>query len=971
VPAPGRASLTPRSIDGQNNVASHCKRPGEGRLRGPLTLFGIKTITQGELTFTLTLAKYLRGFMHMFVKKRFVIFILALAFFVTPLAAAASARAGGVIAGTVTDPKGAVIIGATVAVTDAAGNQTLPSVKTDAQGRFKIEGLPAGTYVVIVSAAGFREARREQVSVVEGKTATFDFRLEVGPVETSVEVRAGALKANADPVYQQLRQQGESQDFGGEYAQVNNLVFKRDAATFTLRSGELYFLPPVEGRVTSAVFVGEGEFSLTPPVEYEKRSLTLFTGEPSITEQFTKLTLHFTDKTYDEIKSSPQAHMGRGGPQASRARDIYHANQELLRQQLRTNMELRTLIDLYTPERPGFLVAFIGGNRFEKLVFQIDPLGIPEVSPEEELLSSYGDTDGGFWTAFHLSDEYGRGTASSDEDHRIFDIKHHEIDGAIKGTQIAATDTVTLRPLVKGTRVMPFKLFRTLRVTRVRDEQGRELQFIQEGKSKDADFALIWPEPLDTDKDYKVTVEYQGGEALADLGGGNFFLIPRLTWYPNNGGTQFGDRATFDMTFHYPKGKMLIGTGAPTGPEAVDGGYAVAKWSSGTTELAVAGFNYGIFKKKVVQDSDTGYQIEFYANESLPNFMEGAAEEASMSTTHMADSAIADAQNSTRIYNSFFGKLPYTRLAMTQQPAGNFGQAWPTLVYMPFTAFMDATQRWMASGSLRMATDDFFQYVGPHEVAHQWWGHSVGWKSYRDQWMSEGFAEFSASLYAQAVRGNDKFIDFWEAQRQLIIQPRPQTRDHKPYTVGPVTQGYRLNSGKTGNIARFMIYPKGAYILHMLRMMMFDHKTGDQRFSAMMQDFIKINYNKDVSTEDFKRSVEKHMTPEMDLEGNHRMDWFFNEWVYGTEVPSYHFEYSLNGNIMTGRVTQSGVSDNFQMLVPIYLDFGKGWVRLGAATIRGNATVELGKIKLPQPLKRAAVAPLKDVLALNVENDKK
>jgi aminopeptidase N len=337
----------------------------------------------------------------------------------------------------------------------------------------------------------------------------------------------------------------------------------------------------------------------------------------------------------------------------------------------------------------------------------------------------------------------------------------------------------------------------------------------------------------------------------------------------------------------------------------------------------------------------------------------------------MADSAIADAQNSTRIYNAFFGKLPYTRVAMTQQPSPNFGQAWPTLVYMPFTAFMDATQRWMATGSINYATSDFFKYVGPHEVAHQWWGHIVGWKSYRDQWMSEGFAEFSASLYAQAIDGNDKFVKFWEDQRQMITESHPQTKDRKPYTVGPVTQGYRLNSGKTGNVARFMIYPKGAYILHMLRMMMYDRKTRDQRFSEMMRDFIKANYNKDVSTEDFKRAVERHMTPEMDIQGDGRMDWFFDEWVYGTEVPSYKFEYSVNGNTLTGRVTQSGVSDKFRMLVPVYLDFGSGWVKLGSATITGNSTVELGNVNLPQPPKRVSIAAYKDVLATSVENGKK
>ncbi|HYY99160.1 MAG TPA: carboxypeptidase regulatory-like domain-containing protein, partial [Pyrinomonadaceae bacterium] len=728
-------------------------------------------------------------------------------------AVAAAAASGGSITGTVTDPRGAVVVGATVKVYAEAGDQPVASAKTDAQGRYSVENLPPGPYDVAVEAGGFNAVRVEKLVVVEGQATKVDVRLEVAGVETQVEVKAAGAKPNEDPLYRQLRALADSPDaFAGEYAAVNDLVLRRDAAVFTLRSGEVYFLPPVEGRVTGAVFLGEGELALTPPVEYEKRSLALFTGQPSITEQFTKLTLRFTDKTYGEIKASPAAKMGSAGPQSSRARDVYRDNQGLLRKDLRVNMELRTLVDLYTPQRPGFLVAYVGGRRFEKLVYQIDPFGIPEVSPEEELLSSYGETDGGFWTAFHLSDEYAKGTASSDEDHRIFDITRHEMDCAIKGTQMAATDTVSFRALVPGSRVLPFSLFGSLRVGRVRDAEGRDLNFIQEKKDKDSDFAVVWPEQLEAGREYKVTIEYAGGDALEDLGGGNFYLGPRETWYPNNSGTQFGDRAVFDMTFRYPKGKTLIGTGVPAAPEARDGDYTVAKWTSGDKELAVAGFNYGVFKKKVAQDSETGYQIEFYANEDLPNFMEGVGV-GSMSTAGMADTAITDAENATRIYDAYFGKLPYTRVAMTQQPASNFGQAWPTLVYMPFTAFMDSTQRWLASGfNGKFAGDSFWRYVGPHEVAHQWWGHAVGWKSYRDQWMSEGFAEFSTSLYAQFVRKDmSKFTDFWEDQRQLIIQSRPQTKGRKPYEVGPVTQGLRLLSGKTGSTYQFLVYPKGAY----------------------------------------------------------------------------------------------------------------------------------------------------------------
>jgi len=123
----------------------------------------------------------------------------------------------------------------------------------------------------------------------------------------------------------------------------------------------------------------------------------------------------------------------------------------------------------------------------------------------------------------------------------------------------------------------------------------------------------------------------------------------------------------------------------------------------------------------------------------------------------VANTAITDAENSTRIYNNYFGKLPYTRIAMTQQPAGNFGQAWPTLIFMPYLAFIDSTQRSQLLGT-RGGTDTFWRYVAPHEIAHQWWGHIIGWESYRDQWMSEGFAEMSASLFIQATRNNQKFI---------------------------------------------------------------------------------------------------------------------------------------------------------------------------------------------------------------------
>ena len=106
----------------------------------------------------------------------------------------------------------------------------------------------------------------------------------------------------------------------------------------------------------------------------------------------------------------------------------------------------------------------------------------------------------------------------------------------------------------------------------------------------------------------------------------------------------------------------------------------------------------------------------------------------------------------------------------------------------------------------------------------------VGFNSYRDQWMSEGFAETSSSLFQPMVEKNPKkFIQFWNDQRELMLEKN--NLGFRAIDVGPVTLAYRLSNGRSGfDITRRLIYPKGGYILHMVRMMMWNAKTGDATF---------------------------------------------------------------------------------------------------------------------------------------------
>jgi aminopeptidase N len=178
--------------------------------------------------------------------------------------------------------------------------------------------------------------------------------------------------------------------------------------------------------------------------------------------------------------------------------------------------------------------------------------------------------------------------------------------------------------------------------------------------------------------------------------------------------------------------------------------------------------------------------------------------------------------------------------------------------------------------------------------------------------------------------------------------------------------GLRLISPRTENAYQNVTYPKGAYVLQMLRSMMYDPDDKDKAFIAMMHDFVESHRERAATTESFKAIAERHMTKLMDLGKNGRLDWFFGEWVYGTQVPRYHFEYQLapadGGKVkLHMTVTQSEVDERFAMLVPVFADFGKGMVRLGQVAIIGDTTRSVD-VLLPGQPKKVAVNAYREIL---------
>lgn len=877
------------------------------------------------------------------------------------------------ISGSVKDSSGAVIPDATVEIIAAGGS--VVRLASDAKGGFASEDLSPGTYQVKVHSKGFEDLAK---AVELGSNAVLlDLQLTIAGTREEVTVGAKvSAYANSDPIYQALRTNG----LGRSFALKANATMDYDVGRFVFRRGTITFLAPVQGQIVGAVFIGEGHFTLTPLMPIDKAELRRRTGADTFDEDFKSVVFRFNSGASrvflplttgaDEppreaqVAFSEWERMVRHRPEVPRS-----MLEGLLTDEAMDNVEADALASVYNPSRPGFFNAYVQGVKHHDLRFLTRPYGgaVPQLdSPEEVALLNVAPTslDDGIWYLAHAKEQYQSGVASSSEERRFFSAKRYRIETVIGNNRhLNSVATIELEPLVDGERVLKFHLLPTLRVSRVTNLEGKELYFIQESRKADGSFYVIFPEPCVKGKTYQIKIEYAGDKVIEAAGTGSFYIGARECWYPTP--NSFGERSTYELLFRVPKQYTLVSVGTLQS-SGIEDGMAFTHWLT-PKPVAIAGFNYGNYKRMELRDEQTHTTFEGYYLPELPDYLQRNESAQSLAPHAMTEYALKVARTEVEICNLYFGTDGFERLYLTEQPEFNFGQSWPNLVYLPISAYTDATQRYLLFGKISNSFSAFVSEVTPHEVSHQWWGHAVGWASYHDQWLSEGFAEFSASLFVQQGQGPNREKDyrkFWERLRDEILQK--QQFGASPNDAGPLWLGMRLASPRNARAYQLVTYPKGAYVLAMLRSLMWDER-GDKQFVEMMHDFVASHRDQPASTESFKAIAEKHMPKSIDFNHNGRLDWFFNEWVYGTEIPHYEFSYQIspaaNGHVKAKlSLTQSGVGPDFVMAVPLFADFGKGPVRISQVPIAGNTT-RTAEIELPSTPKNIEINAYREILA--------
>jgi hypothetical protein len=754
-------------------------------------------------------------------------------------------------------------------------------------------------------------------------------------------------------------------------AHAENVNIIRDHVRINLTDGTIQFTQPVNGVVFGAVFHGKGRLLAEPPNPQEAQQLRLFTKQDKLNVEFTDATFSFTDGLLEEV--AKQVKWQASGPAAD---DLY-AKRQKEREDLGESSLPRLLQGILSADRAR-TAYFLSDLKVDRSWVEVRD---DALEPEDIVVGRWADIGPvrifDTWMSFPAG---GRTSADAWKDPQAkedFTIRGYKIDTAVTtGAELHAMAHVEVEPRLAGQTVLIFGLDSNLRVESIRDSGNNSLQFYQARETKDryqsyGDYvAVVLAQPLVAGTPLSIDFKYGGKRAIVRAGTGNYFC-ESLGWYPERP-NNFAARADFDLTFHSPKNSVLVATGQKTG-DTVEGNTRVSTWKS-EMPLSVAGFAYGDYK--VTNDKAGDVLIDIYANREPDDVMTevqryfengpGAQEAAvgSMSPSVMAKTMGSEIANAVRVYSSWFGPFPYKHISVTSLPISySYGQGWPGLLYLWSGSFLDSTQRNAIGIHDQTAVTDFFR---GHETSHQWWGHRVGWKSYHDQWLSEGFAEFSGDLYVLYRQNLKEYLSRWRKEKELL-----RTHDvygHEVEALGPIWMGQRIRSSITGpGSYQDLIYSKGGYVLQMLRMQMMNPREPDpdHLFKEMMQDYCKTFDNKPASTEDFKAIVEKHMTHGMDLDGNHKMDWFFNQYVYGTGEAQYTFHSAAEATDgkthIKGEITRAGVPDNWKDAVPLYAHIGDKTVKMGLISVT-HAT-EPFDFLIPGKIDRVSINDNEDLLA--------
>jgi Peptidase family M1 domain len=715
---------------------------------------------------------------------------------------------------------------------------------------------------------------------------------------------------------------------------VLDLNFSKEDLKVYLASGYLIFTKPVRGTRLGAIFVtsaeaGDADLLLLPPTRSERSSLAMFTNSPNLEEHFKSAVFISTDGTGDKLLGEIQRN-----PESKRSPDmggIILGEWNSVLGNLMASFETRVVYDLLSAQTDkGLFYMGVAGNQLDNFDVLYDP------TAQDQILVgklAYRESREYFntWTSFQARSFRNGGSPRAAR----YEFDNIQVESTILpdlSMQAVTRGTLTFERRQPASAV-PFSLSPNMRVTGATVD-GRPVEVFDRESLRanlivgrdDRQFLLICDPPLEPSKPHLVEIHHEGA-VIHNAGNDVYFVASRGTWYPRAGNAL----ANYDLTFRYPRSLTVVATGNKV-EDRTDGDWRVTRIKT-DMPIRFAGFNLGNFQSVVREHN--GYRIKLYANRQLESALAPKLAAPSLAvtvdtfprpprrprTTQPLDTppptppdpaARLDELTKTLVetldfMTAEFGPSPIRDLAITPIP-GTFGQGFPGLVYLSTLAYLNPGQ---LPPRLRERTEETFfsDLLETHEIAHQWWGNLVVPASYHDDWLIESLANYSALLLLERKKGVHALDEVLEGYRTHLLTKTPTGRAIE--AAGPIVWGYRLESSLAPDAWRAVTYEKGTWIIHMLR-----RRLGDEKFIALLREI--CNHHHSISTEEFRALARQYAPPSPDPD----LKIFFENWVYGTGIPSVKLSYSWRGAKLSGTVTQHDVDDDFSAFVPVRVQTG-------------------------------------------------
>jgi len=653
---------------------------------------------------------------------------------------------------------------------------------------------------------------------------------------------------------------------------VERLRIDLGPASFTIAKGTLV---PVAGPggAQELLVLGEGRFALATDDPIESYQIELFTGESRIDVPVSRAVLVVPS---DDVVRGLLARPGRETLSPAAA----VAAKELLLA-WRASPEYRhatadlTLIEdaAEEPASAGAVLAWCHTERLGRFLYSVDPFEAEQVKLERFVAARLGAVDAErVRRGLRREEEEGRNLGRRVEDFgdwdtwfsgslnlpgaEPFEPEHYDLTLTLEPDleSIRGLARVTLVPRGRGARIVHFELFDDLLLETIVDGLGSTIPWARSGST----ITAFLHDPVGPGESFTLDLRYRGvlfrkvEPALRARRSSRF-------WYPRAGTV---DRATYRAEFVVPDSVRVLASGVRVS-ESVERGL---RRQTRTLDLPTRffGFEVGRYDVETHRVGHVALEIGFLRDAPAAGQQDRAA-------------VVRTVGDALRAYEEAFGPYPLDVLTVAAVP-GTVSRGYLSLLTLA-QPIVD---------EVALARPAAVEAAGTiaHELAHQWWGNMVGWRSYRDQWLSEALADYASALYRKRLAP-------WEPE----LFPRPGLVDAwtavgRPVeAMGPVTLGLRLSSSLSEEAYHAIVYDKGSMVFAMLA-----DKLGEAPLLGMLREVAQRTNHRDIDTQTFLRALEK-MSGE-DLAA------FSGAFVDGIGYPEIQFEYAGQAGRIEGTIRQ-------------------------------------------------------------------